>query len=58
MTVDEQQQFAEAIIAAVECLSFATWMHTEQRAELEGHIATARAAAGLDDAGKIPEGTD
>jgi hypothetical protein len=52
------QQAIEALIQAVECLSFVTWMHKDQRAELESHIATAKAAVGLADAGERPEGAD
>jgi hypothetical protein len=51
-------QFAEAIIHAIEVLSYGKWLHKEQQAEFEGHLATARAAAGLADAGKRPEGAD
>jgi hypothetical protein len=49
------QQALESIIAAVEVLSYGKWMHTEERAEFESHLATARAAAGLADAGERPE---
>ena len=47
-------QFAEAIVAAVEVLRRGVWLHTEQQREYEGHIATARAAARLTDAGERP----
>jgi len=48
------QQTIEAIVSAVECLGAALWMHAEQRAEFDGHIATAKAAVGLADAGERP----
>jgi hypothetical protein len=48
------QQAIEAIIAAVELLRIGVWLHTDQALEFDGHIATAKAAAGLADAGERP----
>jgi hypothetical protein len=48
------QQAIEALISALEVMAGVQWMHTEQRAEFDSHIATAKAAAGLADAGERP----
>jgi len=48
------QQAIEAIIAALEVMAGVQWMHTEQRAEFDSHIATAKVAVGLADAGERP----
>jgi hypothetical protein len=48
------QQAIESIIAAVELLRVGVWLHTDQALEFDGHIATAKAAAGLVDAGERP----
>jgi hypothetical protein len=48
------QQALEALISAIEIVRVGVWLHTDQALEFDGHIATAKAAAGLADAGERP----